>query len=336
MQNNPKISIIIPAFNSEDTLADCLNSVFSSDFKDFEVIVVDDFSKDSTLGIAKRFPVTVVKHGRNQGAAISRNDGAEKAKNDILLFIDSDVFIKKDTIKEIWNFFNERPNVTAIACTMSSKYCAETFGSKFITLRTSYYYKWKDGEKYRDYTIFQSQCGAIKKEAFQQLGGFDPRFKGVGIEEYEFGHRLSNIYKNILLRNVQFDRKCKNFKQRLRALLTRSSTWAPIFIKRIEFESKGSVATLQEGSSAFLSFFGMCCLLFSPIHYNFAIASFFILLIQLLLEIKFLQYVYLNEGALFVLRTYFAIHLMHLSIGVGFIYGALKMTLGLILKDRIN
>lgn len=332
MPGDPKISIIIPAFNSQDTLADCLNAIFLSNFQDFEVIVVDDSSKDSTLKIAENFPVEVIKHDKNQGAAISRNDGAEKAKSDILLFIDSDVFIKKDTLEEIWGFFNARENIAAVACTMSGKYCAETFGSKFITLRTCYYYRWKKYEIFRNYTIFQSQCGAIKKEVFQQLGGFDPRFQGVGIEEYEFGHRLSNAYKNVLLRNVQFDRKCKNFKQRLRALLTRSSIWAPIFLKRMKFESAGAVATPLEGLSTSLSFFGTCCFLLFFIHYNFLIFSFCVLLIQLLLEIKFLQYVYLKTGLFFVWRAYFAIHLMNLAISIGFIHGALKMVLESLLK----
>lgn len=332
MTDKPKVSVIIPTYNSEDSIADCLSAVFSSDFKDFEVIVVDDGSKDSTLEIAKRFPVEVVRHDKNRGAAISRNNGVEKARSDILLFVDSDVFINKDVIKKVWNFFNEKKDIDAIACTLSCKYRAETFGSKFITLRTCYYYRWKNKEIYRDYTSFQSECGAIRKDVFKKLGGFDPHFKGVGMEEYEFGHRLSNIYKNIILRDVQFEHKFKNFKQRLRILYSRSSIGAPLFIKRIKFESKGAVATPLETLSASLSFLGTCCLLFSFINYNFLFVSFFVFLIQLLLEINFLHYVYSNEGLFFVLLTYFAIHLMNVAIGTGFIYGTLKMILRLILK----
>ena len=80
MTDKPKVSVIIPTFNSEDCIADCLSAIFESDFKDFEVIVVDDGSKDSTLEIAERFPIEVVKHDENRGAAISRNNGAKKAK----------------------------------------------------------------------------------------------------------------------------------------------------------------------------------------------------------------------------------------------------------------
>ncbi len=336
MPDNFKISIIVPAFNAADTLKDCLKAVFASDFKDFEVIVVEDCSQDATAEIAHNFPVKIIKHALNRGAAASRNDGAEKAQGDILLFIDADVFIKKDTLDQIWEFFNQKQEITAIACTMSPKYCSETFGAKFISLRTYYYYRWIKNEVYRNYTIFQSQCGAIRTKAFKQLGGFNPSFKGAGIEEYEFGHRLSNVYRNVILQNIQFERRCKNFPQRLKTLLTRSATWAPVFIKRIKFESPGALATAQESLSAVFSFWGISCFLCSFLHYNLLIISLVMLFSQFLLEIKFLRYVYLKEGLFFTGRVYLAVHLMHLTIGIGFICGVLRMLLPDSTKKPLN
>lgn len=84
-----KISVIIPAYNAEQTIARCLDSVYNQTFKDFECVVVADSCTDSTAQIAKQYGATVINANvRNDG--LSRNIGMENSTGDWILFIDAD------------------------------------------------------------------------------------------------------------------------------------------------------------------------------------------------------------------------------------------------------
>ncbi len=81
------LSVIIPAFNEENFLPRCLESLKNQKFKDFEIIVVDNNSTDKTAEIAKKFNVILFSE-KNQGVAYARNKGSEIAKGEILVFTD--------------------------------------------------------------------------------------------------------------------------------------------------------------------------------------------------------------------------------------------------------
>lgn len=87
---NPRLSIIIPAFNAESYLQRCLDSIFSQEFTDYEVIVIDDGSTDGTAALLEGYPQVKVIHQENQGMATARNRGLDAAQGDYILFVDSD------------------------------------------------------------------------------------------------------------------------------------------------------------------------------------------------------------------------------------------------------
>ena len=100
-----KISIVIPVYNSSLTLKECLASIFSSSFKNYEVIVVSDNSTDDSVKIASEFNINIIELRQNKGPGNARNEGAKIAQGDILLFIDSDVIINKDSLSLIIDKF---------------------------------------------------------------------------------------------------------------------------------------------------------------------------------------------------------------------------------------
>ena len=83
------VSIIIPAYNSEKTLAICLAACLNQSGPDTEVIVVDDGSTDGTARIAQTFPVHYI-HQENCGPAAARNRGAQAASGGVIAFTDAD------------------------------------------------------------------------------------------------------------------------------------------------------------------------------------------------------------------------------------------------------
>ena len=82
----PKVSVIVPVYNGAATLVSCLRAIESSDYANYECLVVNDGSTDNTLALAQQFTVRLVQvENGPRGPAHARNRGAEVAQGDILI-----------------------------------------------------------------------------------------------------------------------------------------------------------------------------------------------------------------------------------------------------------
>ncbi len=102
-----KFSLIVPVYNVEKYLEKCLNSIINQTYKDFEVIIVIDGSKDNSESICKKYAendnrIKIIKQ-KNKGLSEARNEGIKKATGDYLLFIDSDDFIELNLLETLNN-----------------------------------------------------------------------------------------------------------------------------------------------------------------------------------------------------------------------------------------
>ena len=95
------ISVIIPAFNEEGTIGECLNSIKNQSYKQMEIIVVDDGSSDSTRNIVKGFSDIKLLTQSHKGPGQARNLGASNAKGEILIFVDADMTFDKNFIGDL-------------------------------------------------------------------------------------------------------------------------------------------------------------------------------------------------------------------------------------------
>lgn len=110
---NPKVTIIIPCYNVEKYVEECLDSIISQTYKNLEIICINDGSTDGTLDILEKFkksyPDIIVVHQINRGLSEARNAGIRLATGAYVMFIDSDDFIEPDTVeKGIKAFSNYR------------------------------------------------------------------------------------------------------------------------------------------------------------------------------------------------------------------------------------
>ena len=106
----PKFSIIVPVYNVEKYIGKCLDSIMNQTFKDYEVIVVNDGTKDKSMDIVKKYDVKVINQ-ENSGLSAARNTGVSKATGEYLLFIDSDDYIEKDLLKELNKSISNHPDL---------------------------------------------------------------------------------------------------------------------------------------------------------------------------------------------------------------------------------
>lgn len=193
------ISIIIPLYNAEKTLENCLKAIFSSHYQHFEVIVVDDGSEDNSIKIANSFPCNILKLKHNQGASVARNWGAKNAKGDILLFIDSDIVIKRDTLNLFMDSLKKYPAVFGI-------YTQKPGTDGLLSLYQNFY-AYKSIKETKEVTsMFYSYCAAIRKEIFDNVGGFDESWARATFEDVEFGMRVTaNGHQIHLNKNIEVE-----------------------------------------------------------------------------------------------------------------------------------
>ena len=152
--NNPHVSVVIPIFNVEAFLPQCLDSLLNQTMKDFEIIAVDDGSTDSSLDILMKYAdkderITVISQNNNY-AGIARNAGISVASGKYIIFLDGDDFFEKDMLEEAsyvldneksdlvffqYKYFNVETNKDeALARGINKK---NDEGKKYLTVNTS-------------------------------------------------------------------------------------------------------------------------------------------------------------------------------------------------------
>src|SRR3989338_1170241 len=122
---NEYISVIIPVYNDKGNLERNLDSLFNTEDRNFEVIVVDDGSDDNPSLIVNKFPCKIIQLPVNKGQAYARNIGVKESNGEIILFTDSDCIVMKDWVRklrdELIKSHKESENIVAVCGRLTSK-----------------------------------------------------------------------------------------------------------------------------------------------------------------------------------------------------------------------
>lgn len=213
-----KVSVVIPTYNRKRLLKPVILSLFKQDYpkNKYEIIVVDDGGTDGTdkmvKQMAKKSSVKLryfwqEKRGYRAGAA--RNIGIRNAKNDIVLFIDSDIVAHPELIREHVKIHNNNENVVVIGYAAAHS-CKSTYNvDEIISIVNNDYNNIKNVKILPDYReVIYSKCMddlteykdpwitlfsnnvSVSKKALMDVGLFDEQFIGWGVEDIELGYRL--------------------------------------------------------------------------------------------------------------------------------------------------
>lgn len=198
----PTISVIMPVYNGVGFINQSLPPLLEMQQRGelLEVILIDDGSTDGTREMAMRMGARVLSSGGRLGPGGARNQAAEGAEGDILWFVDADVVVHADAARRLSEGFDEG-GVVAVFGSYDVNPPAQNFFSRYKNL-VHHYYHHKAKEEAQ---TFWSGCGAIRRQAFLDAGGFNvERYKYPSIEDIELGHRLIKAGGRIrLLRQVQ-------------------------------------------------------------------------------------------------------------------------------------
>ncbi|MBM4402076.1 MAG: glycosyltransferase [Candidatus Cloacimonetes bacterium] len=192
------LSVITPCFNAEKYISACLESILSSNFQGFEVIIVDDGSTDNSRQILQGYqnhpPIKVFYLEQNQGPAKARNIGAKNANGKYLFFLDVDTKIEKECLKVIVEKLEQNENIGAIQGNLILNTLNDLSYLSDLTTETAGHFLTFFGFPYEvkadntlgnnppfnasfceERVIFgaRSAALAIRKELFEKIGGFD-------------------------------------------------------------------------------------------------------------------------------------------------------------------
>jgi glycosyltransferase involved in cell wall biosynthesis len=181
VNKSPFFSVVIPLYNKQDYIAKTIESVLNQNFKDFEIIIVDDGSTDKGIEIVKNFQkegITIITQ-KNSGVSIARNRGVEVAKANFIALLDADDFWHENHLFELNKQIQTFPKA-GLYCNNYEIYHTNGF-SRPADLNLEYN---KDCIIVNDFfTASITNClawtsaVAFSKKTFEAIGGFDPELK---------------------------------------------------------------------------------------------------------------------------------------------------------------
>ncbi|MCH9675929.1 MAG: glycosyltransferase, partial [Gammaproteobacteria bacterium] len=161
-----------------------------------QIIVVDDGSTDDTGVVAAQSGAKVIRLDQQSGQSVGRNIGVANAEADIVMFVDSDVVVAIDSVEKMLALFRETdPEVSAAFGAYDDSPDAPGLTSQYRNLL--HHFTHQVGA--RDASTFWSGCGAIRREVFEAVGGFNEDFYNGRVEDIELGYRLKNLGHRIAL-----------------------------------------------------------------------------------------------------------------------------------------
>jgi glycosyltransferase involved in cell wall biosynthesis len=190
-----QLSVIIPLYNKESTIKTTIDSVLCQTFDDFELLVINDGSKDNSLEVVKSIidPRIKIIDKQNEGVSRTRNYGAEISSTDLLFYLDADDFIYPNCLEIFMSLHEEYPD----ADLWSANYEKLSQGVGKIILSRSYRGLVKNPYKFIFLEQFEIRTGncILTKSSFIKSGGY-PTFITVG-EDYYFMDVYVSKYKVI-------------------------------------------------------------------------------------------------------------------------------------------
>ena len=308
------ISVIIALYNAEKVIGRCLESVYASIYRDYDVIVVDDCSTDNSYEIVKGFPCNCVRLERNSGPAHARNIGVKNSRGDILFFIDSDTELDNKALGLIHETFENEKDVVAIVGLPEKRSLSRGMAADYNALKNHYTLSISD--KYSDY--FSTQVGAVRRKTFFEVGGFDAKFRGADVEDIEFGMRLPEG-KTVIHKGVLVGHHFPHFGSIAKKYFKRSIQLSRVVRKRKRMS--GAHASLIRTLIiliALTSFLSTSAVLLGP-KYIFIPSSLFA--IFLIGNIGLFSFISREKGFSFMLISIFYEYFFSLVIGIGGIVG---------------
>lgn len=137
-EKKPFFSVVVPVYNVEKYLHRCVDSILAQSYGDFELLLIDDGSKDQSGAICDEYALKDnrirVFHQENAGVSAARNKGIDEARGEYVIFVDSDDYLLVDRLQHVWDNSKDNPDIISV-----DKKAVLCFGSRILELDKEIY-----------------------------------------------------------------------------------------------------------------------------------------------------------------------------------------------------
>jgi glycosyltransferase involved in cell wall biosynthesis len=190
---NPKVSVIIPNYNYEKFIAATVESVLSQTYKNIEIIIVDDGSKDNSLEVLKQFgdKIRIIEQ-KNAGVSVARNHGVSLSTGEYIAFLDADDIWLPEKLERQIEKFKADAEIGLVHCSMTlinpqeepigenNNGQAGFVSEEFLLFE-------------RGVVVGAGSTALVKRSIFDEVGGFDLRLSTAA--DWDFCYQVSRTHK---------------------------------------------------------------------------------------------------------------------------------------------
>ena len=207
-----KISVVIPAYNEEKNIADTIQAVLAQDYNDFEVIVVNNASKDKTAEVASKFPVNLV-HEQRKGLLWARECGRVNAKGDLIVNIDADCLPDSNWLSNGVRHFTD-PSIVAVTGPYDYHDGDWLFRNVSLQIQKHLYHLMNSTIQFpyiKKGAVLIGGNNFIRSEVLKKTGGYNTALVFYG-EDTDTAKRVSKYGKVKFDKNLQMKTSARRFK----------------------------------------------------------------------------------------------------------------------------
>lgn len=235
---NQRISVIVPVYNVQRYLPQCLDSLLSQTYEDLEIFLIDDGSTDTSGAICDRYaakdPRITVIHQPNGGAANAKNTGLRQASGQYLAFLDSDDFLEPDAYRFMLEAMN-RHGTDAVQCRFRDVFVDKNRNSGVLFPEEVL-----DAEAYLALYTTDWTCGLLWDKLYRR-----ELFAGILFEE---GHKIDDeffTYQGMLCAKIlRTPKVIYNYRQRRSGIMLSPSSCEKIVLDKLDYLPKRRAAVL--------------------------------------------------------------------------------------------
>jgi glycosyltransferase involved in cell wall biosynthesis len=194
-----KISIVIPNYNKASAVGKSLQAAFASNYRNFEVVVVDDCSEDNSVEIIKKFPCKLICLKERSGTSHARNTGARNCSGDIVFFTDADCLLCEDALSRVNDIFSS----VSYDVIVGGTYTELPYDKQFFSVFQSVFINYSETKRGRTPDYIAAHAMIMYTRTFMESGGFPENFMPI-LEDVEFSHRMRRQgYRLVMAPDIQ-------------------------------------------------------------------------------------------------------------------------------------
>lgn len=313
-----RFSFIVPFHCGLSALARCLDALAPLPAES-ELIIAADGAVDDCRRLAARHHARIVAVPGPSGPAVARNRAAAVAVGDVLVFIDADVAVSRAGLTRLPRIFAEQPQTAAVFGAYDEAPADPGFMSQYKNLSHSFIHHTSATKA----STFWAGFGAVRRDAFHEVGGFDERFGRPSVEDIDFGYRLTAAGYEVLLDPALSASHLKRWtigSAIASDVRDRGIPWTQLIWRYGALSNDLNLRT-EHRLSIVLAYLALLSLLLAPFDGRFLIGLPLSIVGSTLLNRRYYRFFYRKRGAWFAVRVWAPHVVQDLCNGLSFAIG---------------